>query len=730
LLMSYQNVYVASCSMGASHTQCVKALTEAEAHKGPSIVICYAPCIEHRTKNGMGDTALDMKKAVECGYWPLYRYDPDRIDQGEAPFQLDCTQRTGKVEDFLLNQNRYSQLQRSQPEDAESLRRDLGDHLDKRFEGMKQKAKTKVEIKYDASAPAKPSGPELTVAYGSDTGTAESVARRFAKVAKSRGCKIQLSDLNDLDMSVPQTCVLFVATCGDGEIPPNAKTFNEKELSGLGEHKFLVFALGDTGYAKYCEAGKLIDAKLSAAGAKKVLEMAKADAKDEDGWETKYNAWLPEACKALAIPEILTSGPPPPPYKITEHSFKFDSNYQTPQLCPPGAQLAKVTVNERMTPSDYARDVRHFVVSTEDVDLPFHLGDAVSVFPENPTKEVEAALKWFGYDADAAITLEPLDDTLSARMLALGNQRTTARQLLTEILDLVGKPTRSFYQQFSLYANATEAKELVEIGSGAKFTEFQDASLTHWDIFQKFASAKPTLAQLLGLLPPIKPRLYSIANSADWTPGVIELTVVINQWQPKDGKDKSFKTGTSTQYMGRIPVGARIAIGMTHGTFIFPKDEMTPMIMTGLGTGIAPIRSFVQDRMYKKQKLGMKVGPMVVFYGCRHEKEEFFYKKEWKQYQEAGVLTKLINAFSHDAPHYPPKMLFVNQRMDENQELLGDLLGKQGGYFYFCGLAVATKDIDKSLCAAAVGSGMTTTAKKEEWMEELKAAGRYSQESY
>merc|ERR1712166_1267449 len=89
-----------------------------------------------------------------------------------------------------------------------------------------------------------------------------------------------------------------------------------------------------------------------------------------------------------------------------------------------GAQLAKVTVNERMTPSDYARDVRHFVVSTEDVDLPFHLGDAVSVFPENPTKEVEAALKWFGYDADAAITLEPLDDTLSARMLALGNQRT------------------------------------------------------------------------------------------------------------------------------------------------------------------------------------------------------------------------------------------------------------------------------------------------------------------
>jgi len=374
--------------------------------------------------------------------------------------------------------------------------------------------------------------------------------------------------------------------------------------------------------------------------------------------------------------------------------------------------------------------VRHFTVSTDDVDLPFHLGDAVSIFPENPPSVVEAALAWFGYKPDTALTLEPVDDTLSARMLALGKQRSTARQLLTEILDLVGKPTRSFYSQLSLFASEQEAKELAAISSGARFTELQDASVTHWDVFQKFPSAKPTLAQLLGLLPPIKPRLYSIANSADFSPGVIELTIVINRWQPKDGKDKSWKTGTSTQYIEHLPVGERVAIGMTHGTFCFPKDERTPMIMTGLGTGIAPIRSFVQDRMYKKKVLGMEVGPMVVFYGCRHEKEEFFYKKEWKEFQDAGVLTKLINAFSHDPPHYPPKMLFVNERMDENQELLGDLIGKQGGYFYFCGLAVATKGIDKSLCSAAVGSGMTTEAKKDEWMANLKATGRYSQESY
>eukprot|EP00443_Scrippsiella_acuminata_P087488 CAMPEP_0115412888 /NCGR_PEP_ID=MMETSP0271-20121206/21786_1 /TAXON_ID=71861 /ORGANISM="Scrippsiella trochoidea, Strain CCMP3099" /LENGTH=169 /DNA_ID=CAMNT_0002837149 /DNA_START=1 /DNA_END=510 /DNA_ORIENTATION=+ len=169
---------------------------------------------------------------------------------------------------------------------------------------------------------------------------------------------------------------------------------------------------------------------------------------------------------------------------------------------------------------------------------------------------------------------------------------------------------------------------------------------------------------------------------------------------------------------------------MTNGTFTFPKDDRTPMVMTGLGTGIAPIRSFVQDRMYKKTVLKKDVGPMVVFYGCRHEREEFFYKEEWELYKKEGVLTTLINAFSHDKPHYPPKMIFVNQRMEENTRLLGDLLGKQGGYFYMCGLAVAVPGIDKALKGAMVAEGVCTKQGEDAWIAEMKESGRYSQESY
>jgi len=335
-------------------------------------------------------------------------------------------------------------------------------------------------------------------------------------------------------------------------------------------------------------------------------------------------------------------------------------------------------------------------------------------------------LAWFNIQGDKALSLTCLDETASARLLALAKQHTNARQIFTEVLDIFGKPSRSFCKAAAKFASASEAAELTAIAEGTRFKELQDASMSFFDIFKMFPSAKPSLAHLLGLLPAMKWRLYSIANSADYTPGVIELTVVINQWPSKSG----LKTGTSTKYIQKLRVGDYIAATMTNGTFTFPKDDRTPMVMTGLGTGIAPIRSFVQDRLYKKTVLKKEVGPMVVFYGCRHEREEFFYKEEWEFYKKEGVLTHLINAFSHDKPHYPPKMIFVNQRMEENTALLGDLLGKQGGYFYMCGLAVAVPGIDKALKGAMVAEGICTKDCDDKWITEMKECGRYSQESY
>ncbi len=122
ILMQYGYVYVAQVAMGADQAQTLKALREAESYDGPSIVICYCPCLEQHIKAGMGTSQDEMKKAVECGYWHLYRYDPRRIAEGKNPFQLDSKEPdTDKVMDFLMGENRFASLKNNFPDKADAL---------------------------------------------------------------------------------------------------------------------------------------------------------------------------------------------------------------------------------------------------------------------------------------------------------------------------------------------------------------------------------------------------------------------------------------------------------------------------------------------------------------------------------------------------------------------------------------------------------------------------------
>ena len=123
IAMSYGYVYVAHIAMGADMNQCIKAITEAEAYNGPSLIIAYAPCINHGIKAGMSKAMEEEKKAVEAGYWHLYRYNPALKDEGKNPFSLDSKVPAvdDKYKDFLMGEVRYNALARQNPERAERL---------------------------------------------------------------------------------------------------------------------------------------------------------------------------------------------------------------------------------------------------------------------------------------------------------------------------------------------------------------------------------------------------------------------------------------------------------------------------------------------------------------------------------------------------------------------------------------------------------------------------------
>ncbi len=136
--MSYGYVYTAQVAMGADNNQVLKALVEAESYNGPSLIICYAPCINHGIKGGMGIAQLEEKKAVEAGYWNCFRYDPRLADQGKNPFQLDSKAPTASYRDFIMGEVRYNALTRSFPERAEKLFTEAEKFAEQKYAHLKQ----------------------------------------------------------------------------------------------------------------------------------------------------------------------------------------------------------------------------------------------------------------------------------------------------------------------------------------------------------------------------------------------------------------------------------------------------------------------------------------------------------------------------------------------------------------------------------------------------------------
>ena len=138
IAMSYGYIYVAQVAMGADYNQCIKAITEAENYPGPSIVIAYAPCINHGIRAGMGKSQQEEKDAVAAGYWHLFRFDPRRKAEGKNPFVLDSKQPTANYQDFLKKEVRYTSLVLQNPERAEKLFTEAEKEAAEKYEHLKK----------------------------------------------------------------------------------------------------------------------------------------------------------------------------------------------------------------------------------------------------------------------------------------------------------------------------------------------------------------------------------------------------------------------------------------------------------------------------------------------------------------------------------------------------------------------------------------------------------------
>ncbi|KAK7203224.1 hypothetical protein BZA70DRAFT_284152 [Myxozyma melibiosi] len=328
--MNYGNSYVASVAVYSSYSQALQAFIEADKFDGPSIVVAYLPYKEE-TDSPLS-VLQETKKAVDTGYWPLYRWDPKTAtDEGLPRFELDSNALKRELKEFLSRENHLSQVARRTPVFGESISGSYGSEV-----RSQQQAKAK-----DAYAKLLEglTGPPLTILFASDGGTAETVAKRLARRGKGRGLGAVAMAMDDFpieDLGAEENLVIITSTAGQGEFPQNGRNFWEAIKTStdldLANVNYAIFGLGDSHYwprkqdkIYYNKPSKDIAHRFEILGGKVLVPLALGDDQDPDGYSTAYNPWETALWTSLGVDGVGANVDEPPP--ITNEDIKINSNY-------------------------------------------------------------------------------------------------------------------------------------------------------------------------------------------------------------------------------------------------------------------------------------------------------------------------------------------------------------------------------------------------------------------
>lgn len=327
--MNFGNAYVASVAVYSSYTQVLQAMAEAEQFKGPSVVVAYLP---YNQENDSALTVLqETKKAVDLGYWPLYRWNPDNEEKGEPNFALDSERIKRELEEFLRRDNQLTQLMNRHPKFSSVLSESYGTEVRAL---QKRKAKDSYEKLLEGLF-----GAPLTILFASDNGNAQNLAKRLGNRGRARGLKTMVMAMDDYpieDLPAEENVVFITSTAGQGEFPQNARSLwevvkNSGDLD-LSSINYSVFGLGDSHYwprkqdkIYYNKPAKDLDARIAFLGGRKLTDIGLGDDQDPDAYQTGYSEWEPRLWQALGVDKI--EGLPEEPAPLTNEDIKIQSNY-------------------------------------------------------------------------------------------------------------------------------------------------------------------------------------------------------------------------------------------------------------------------------------------------------------------------------------------------------------------------------------------------------------------
>ncbi|WP_270817717.1 assimilatory sulfite reductase (NADPH) flavoprotein subunit [Aeromonas sp. Y318-3] len=537
-----------------------------------------------------------------------------------------------------------------------------------------------------------PSG-SLTILYGSQTGNAKGVATAIKAQAEARGLPATLASMADYkpkQLKKESHLLVVVSTYGEGEPPESAVDLFEQlkkgkigKLDGL---KFAVLGLGDSSYEFFCQTGKDFDNFLASAGAERIYELASLDVDYQDA----AKAWGEQALNAIAA--TLSTGAASSSVASAVQQAVGHSQYSKENPFP-----ARLSVNQKITGRDSTKDIRHIEINLADSGITYQPGDALGV--------------WFDNDADLVGEVLALTGLSGDEATAHG----TLRAALTGHFEL----TRLHGGFITGLADISDNAALKDLAGDKAQVNTLVASAQVVDVLKRFPTAL-TAEQLVGLLRPLTPRLYSIASAQSEVEEEVHLTVGVVRYPQEDG---TVRSGAASSYLAdRLIEDGEVRVFIEHNdNFRLPANPDTPVIMVGPGTGIAPFRAFMQEREAQGAE-----GKNWLFFGNPHFTQDFLYQVEWQRYVKSGLLSKISLAFSRDQAN----KIYVQDRLREAGLELYQWL-EAGAHFYVCGDAnKMAKDVQETLLDVIAEHGHKSREEAEEYLSELRRAKRYQRDVY
>jgi sulfite reductase (NADPH) flavoprotein alpha-component len=551
----------------------------------------------------------------------------------------------------------------------------------------------------EAQSGGKTISKEVTILYGSQTGNAQGLAENAASKLEGNGFQVTISSMSDFkvnNLKKIENLLIAVSTHGEGDPPDNTLSFHEylhgrraPSLEGL---RYSVLALGDSSYEFFCETGKQFDKRLEELGGTRLFPRMDCDL----DYDEPASEWLEGVISSLSEGQVSSAA------AVTEAKASVGEKTSYSRTNPFKAEvLENINLNGRGS----NKETHHLELSLEGSGLTFEPGDSLGIYPKNDSDLVDMLLMELDWDPEETVKV---------------NKQGELRQLRESLISdfEITVLTKSLIEQVAQLSGNEDLKELLKPGNEERLKEYREGR-DLLDFVRDFGSWGESAQEFVSILRKMPARLYSIASSLSAYPDEVHLTIGAVRYE-SHGRER--KGVCSILCADRLQPGDLLPIYIQHNqNFKQPKNPDTPIIMVGPGTGIAPFRSFIQDREESEAK-----GKTWLFFGDQHFVTDFLYQTEWQKWLKTGVLTKMDVAFSRDTD----EKVYVQDRMREQSGELYEWLQK-GAAVYICGDEKnMAHDVHNTLIEIIEKEGNMSHADAQAYLEDMQQNKRYQRDVY